>query len=312
MAEVLQESYIKVNAEKECQPFPTIPEYLKHFSETKQGGEAVVFVSTDGKRESATWMELYSKACKIARSFLCLGLKKGEVVAINIQSCPEWLYATFGAMIAGAIPMSVSFTYTDGSDLIALMEKLKTCSFLVMDPGYDNINWTILRHHLDEFDEHGNAKSRKMPYLRHLIGVAFVETGSNVLNFSDLLCKDYSDVNLPELEPTDISCLFQTSGSTGAPKVVAHTHESLINTVTAKHIEIMDPKYKLYNDRPFTWGGGFPYSLLTGQTRVTTSGQRGPPNDNISFMMKVIATERCTSLFLLPPALYELIKRQVS
>ncbi|XP_045163769.2 medium-chain acyl-CoA ligase ACSF2, mitochondrial-like [Mercenaria mercenaria] len=72
----------------------------------------------------------------------------------------------------------------------------------------------------------------------------------------------------------------------------------------------MDAKYKLFNDRPFAWLGGYPLSIFTGQTRVTVSGFSEPPEDKISFMIETIKRERCSSVFALPPLMHELIKRQ--
>ncbi|XP_053378454.1 very long-chain-fatty-acid--CoA ligase bubblegum-like [Mercenaria mercenaria] len=311
MEERLTESYIKVTAEEyESLQFLTIVDSLKLYANINGESEAVVFVSTDGTRQSVTWSELYEKSRKAAQAFVHLGLKEHEVAALNIRNCPEWLYASFGAMMAGAIPISISFTYTDTSDLIALMEKLQTCSLLVMDPGLDNINWNILRQVIDECNASGRVTSEKMPFLRYLVGVSFDQVGAKLLKFSDLLNENHSDIDLPKVGPKDISLLFQTSGSTGIPKVVAHTHEPYVKGVTGKHIDVMDAKYKLFNDRPFAWSGGFPFSVLTGQTRVTVSGFCEHPEDRVRFMTETIERERCTSVFALPPLMHELIKRQ--
>jgi acyl-coenzyme A synthetase/AMP-(fatty) acid ligase len=238
-------------------------------------------------------------------------VREMEVVAINIRNCPKWLYANFGAIIAGAIPISVSFTYVDGSDLVALMEKLQTCSLLVMDPGLLNVNCDIITRIIDTYGENGTVKSVQIPYLRYLIGVSFDDVDAHVLKFDDLIKDINSDIVLPSLSSKDTVSLFQTSGSTGVPKVVAHTHETFLKGITAKLVEHMDPKYKQFNDRPFAWLGGYPLSIITGQTRVTISGFCKPPEDRVSFMIDVIERERCSSVFALPPLMHELIKRQV-
>ena len=36
--------------------------------------------------------QLYENAIILAKSFLRLGVKKSEFIAISLQSCPEWLY----------------------------------------------------------------------------------------------------------------------------------------------------------------------------------------------------------------------------
>ena len=41
---------------------------------------------------------------------------------------------------------------------------------------------------------------------------------------------------LPEIQPTDITLFVLTSGSTGMPKVVAHTHETLLDRARATNL----------------------------------------------------------------------------
>ncbi|XP_045176436.2 uncharacterized protein LOC123536974 [Mercenaria mercenaria] len=204
-------------------------------------------------------------------------------------------------MMAGAIPVSI--TYTDGNDIIAMMEKLEKCSLLVLDPGLESINWNILRRLLDKYEADGKVRSKKMPYLRYLLGVAFDSEpdASNVKDFRDLLDEYHTDIELPYIDPKDFYGLFQTSGSTGVPKLVAQVHLSTMKLVESHALEMIEDKYILFNDRPFNWGGGYPFFALSGQTRVTLSEFCDPPKDRISFMIEVIERERCSMVFALPP-----------
>ncbi|XP_045179877.2 3-[(3aS,4S,7aS)-7a-methyl-1,5-dioxo-octahydro-1H-inden-4-yl]propanoyl:CoA ligase-like [Mercenaria mercenaria] len=312
MEEMFTKSYVKIDRPPFELKHNTIPKVLKYFSETKGDGESIIFVSTDGGRDVVTWSELYQKSYKVAKSLINLGIREQEIIAINLRCCPEWLFATFGAMMAGAIPASITFTYTDGNDLIAMMEKLEKCSLLVLDPGLESINWNILRRLLDEYRADGKVRSKKMPYLRHLLGVAFDREpdASSVKDFRDLLEEDHPDVELPEIDPNEFSGLFQTSGSTGVPKLVAYEHLSQMKLAESHIFELIEDKYIQFNDRPFNWGGGYPFSVLTGQTRVTFSEFSDPPKDRLSFMIEVIERERCSMVFALPPLMHELIKRQ--
>ncbi|XP_045179882.2 3-[(3aS,4S,7aS)-7a-methyl-1,5-dioxo-octahydro-1H-inden-4-yl]propanoyl:CoA ligase-like [Mercenaria mercenaria] len=312
MEGMFTKSYVKIDRPPFELKHKTIPEALKYYAEAKGDGESIIFVSTDGSRDVVTWSELYQKSCKVAKSLINLGIRKQEIIAINLRCCPEWLYATFGAMMAGAIPVSITFTYTDGNDLIAMMEKLEKCSLLVLDPGSESFNWNILRRLLDEYEADGKVRSKKMPYLRHLLGVAFDKEpdASNVKDFRDLLEEDHPDIELPDIDPNEFSGLFQTSGSTGVPKLVADVHLSIMKFAESQAFEMIKDKYILFNDRPFNWGGGYPFSVLTGQTRVTLFEFYDPPKDMISFMIEVIERERCSMIFALPPLMHELIQRQ--
>lgn len=231
-------------------------------------------------------------------------------MAINIRPCPEWLYLAFGAILAGAQVIGISFTYTDGSDLIEMMAKLRFCSVLALDPGIDDKNWAIVEK-LVHLTQNGGVVSDKMPYLRYLFGHHFDKTIYGLRQVQSLLQLADDDVNLPDLDENDIVALFQTSGSTGIPKLVAHTHTSLLSVRHLTSLDYFSPKSRLYTDRPFNWIGGFPLGLLNGQTRVTVYGFGKPPLDKAIREKEIITEENCICIVCLPPRLATLIGEEV-
>lgn len=301
-------SYIKVDRAHNETNRRDITECLREYAGTKSDIEAFVFASTSGKRQSVTWAELYHRSCTTAKSMIALGIKRKEIVALNLRTCPEWLYGTFGAMLAGAIPVSISFAYSDGRDVVAMMKKLQHCSALVMDPGHGNMQWEIFRKLIDEYAADGTVKSTNLPYLRHMFGVGF--DSLTVKRFQDIIEGRHEDIVLPDVNPDDIATMIQTSGSTGVAKLVVHTHKSML-TLVGTDLKIIDNNYVIYNDRPFNWIGGFPISVLTGQRRVTVSGFGEVPQNNISFVLDVIQKEECSMVLALPPLMAELIRHQV-
>ena len=289
----------------------TIPDFLYHHYKNKPNHEAIVFVNNDGSRNAVTFGQLYENSNTLAKSFINLGVEKNEFVAVCLRSCPEWLYVTFGAIMAGARPIGLSFTYKDGSDVVAMMEKLQTCSTIILDPGIDEENWNIFSKLISEFDEEGHVTSSLMPYLRYVICRTKPKVSDKVLTLADMMTWEHQLTKLPSLEPEDIVILFQTSGSTGFPKACAHTHKSIISSTTYFIAEHVDETSVLYSDRPFQWVGGFPFNVITGETRVTRSGFCEPPEDIVDFLFDVIKREKCTITGALPPLFNSLLERQV-
>ena len=290
----------------------TISDCLYHHFQTHPDREAIVFAHTDGSRIVVTFRQLYENAMILAKSFLRLGVKKSEFIAISLQSCPEWLYATFGAVLAGARPISLSVTYTDGSDLVAMMKKLETCSVMILDPNSDQQNWNIFQKLISNFDEEGHVHSPVMPYLKFLICRKGPDENDNVLTIDRMMSWIHLDITLPKIDSDEIAILFTTSGSTGLPKACVHTHKSLIKAVNLLAHHLTESKYDImFNDRPFSWSGGFPWNVISGETRVTRFGYCEPPKDIVGFLFRVIEREKCTVLFTLPPLLNSLIDRQV-
>ena len=291
----------------------TIPDYLLYHRTNHPHRDAFVFAHTDGSRTAVTFQQLYEKATLLAKSFLSLGVKKSEIIAINLRSCPEWLYATFGAILAGARPISLSFTYTDGSDVIAMMEKLEICSTIVLDPAEDIDTWNIIQKIVGGYEDSGHVQSVSMPFLKYLI-CRQIRLGdeSKVLTIKDMLSWELCDITLPTVKPDDIAILLQTSGSTGVPKTIVHTHASVISGITsAADGSPKDASKTIFNDRSFNWAGGFPWTVILGQTRVTRDGYSGDPDNLMDWLVDIIRKEKCTTMLVLPPLLYSFIEQQV-
>ena len=290
----------------------TLADCLKVHSERIPEREAVVFISVDGSRTSLTFRELYDNSVKAAISFIALGIRKSEHVALSLNSCADWLYAFFGAVLAGARPICLAVTYKDGSDVVAMLQKLETCSAIILNPGDDDENWKIVRSLLSEYKTDGEVTSQKMPYLRYIIFNRKPKDLPNCLLLSDMLTWKHTNIPLPVIGQDDVSSLFQTSGSSGSPKAVVHTHKSSI--LSAKTlVDAMGMGFDsiYFSERPFSWGAGFPSTLITGHTRVTVIGSGLSSGEYLDFLIDVIKTEKCTHMMALPSFLNSLMKRQV-
>ena len=310
-------SYYKKDRKKHLvdKTLTTVAACIRLNAEKHPDRDAVVFVSSGRKRHPVSFKTLYDKSIDMAKRFIALGVKRGEFVAISMRTCPDWLYAFFGAMYAGAVPVNLAFTYTDGSDVVALMEKIKTCSVIVLDPGMEDENWQIFRKLVDAIDKSGNVKSERMPYLRYLVchNRPSSDDCDKVLTLSDMSAWTIVDTELPEIDPEDTFTLFQTSGSTGIPKVVVHRHCSFVLAALSWVDAIWMESDSVYiNDRPFRWGGGFPTTVITGQTRVTRLETSPPPEDHVAWLFDVIRQERCTHMYALPLGFHSMLDRQVN
>jgi acyl-CoA synthetase (AMP-forming)/AMP-acid ligase II len=55
-----------------------------------------------------TWGEFFASVCRVANGLREAGVRRGERVAIMLPNCPAFLYAHFGAISAGAVPVPIN------------------------------------------------------------------------------------------------------------------------------------------------------------------------------------------------------------
>ena len=291
----------------------TVADYLKFQAETRPNDEAVVFVSGDRNRSVVTFKQVYENSIKAAKRFVKLGVKRTDYVAIFVRGSPEWVFAFFGAMFAGAIPVSLAFSLEDGSDVITFMNQLQNCTAVVLDPGLCNANWKIFTKLIKSYDVKGNIQSDKVLSLKYLICATEPNDCNDFLTFSELMAWKNVCEQLPTIAADDVFTVFQTSGSTGLPKLAVYSHKSYIllaNRPLAK-MQWVDSDIVYFNDRSFMWLAGFPSTLLTGQKRVTQLETMPPPNDYVSWLFDVVRQERCTHLVTIPLIINIMSHRQV-
>ena len=290
----------------------TIADCLKRNAALTPDRDAVVFVSGDGHRIAVSFKEVYEKSRHFANNLIAIGVKQSEYVAISLRTCPAWLFVFFGVMFARARPINIAFTYQDGSDVVAMVEKLRTCAAIVLDPGENDETWNIFKGLVTNFERSGYVESDKLSYMRYLICSQPPKNEHKLLTLSDLMISEHVSTELPDILPDDVFALFQTSGSTGTPKAVVHSHRSFIPAAVSWVDALwMDADSIYFNDRPFGWGGGFPSTVITGQTRVTRLETSCSPEDYVSWVFETIKKERCTHMYALPLSFHSLLERQV-
>lgn len=231
---------------------------------------------------------------------------------INLQTCPEWIYITFGTILAGALPLGLDFNQNDGGDLLSATKQLRTCAMLVLDPGCNGKNWAIAKRFVEMYSANGDARSCMIPQLRYLIGHNFHDVEQDIKQLHDLLSVCHSDAKLPEATGNDVAVLFATSGSTGASKIAAHTHASMLSGRKMVDRGVYNRRHIFFNCDPFHWIGSFPFHLFYGQKRVTTTTLSKDEHEKVKHVIKVIDEERCTVMLAWAVTLSTMLHDQVS
>ncbi len=174
-------------------------------------------------RREMTWREFDDKANRLANFLMDRGLQKGQKVAILLMNCLEWLPIYFGILKMGAIAVPLNYRYT--AEEIKYCVDLAQCDVLIFGPEFTDRIDTIK-------DEIPNIKMR-----------LFVGQGRPAFSesyYALTACCSSVGPRIPLREGDDAAIYF-SSGTTGFPKAILHTHLSLM---TACRVEMDHHKQK--------------------------------------------------------------------
>lgn len=238
-------------------------------------------------RAEITWAEFDKKANRFANLLLTRGVKKGDKVAILLMNCLEWLPIYFGILKTGALAVPMNYRYA--SDEIKYCLDLADADVLVFGPEFI-----------------GRVEA-VFPKLKHISSFFYV--GENTPTFADSYDKlvQYCSDQKPEIavKETDEAAIYFSSGTTGFPKAILHTHTGLMSACETEqnhHSQTKDDVFlcipPLYHTgAKMHWFG----SLLAGSRAVLLKGIKP------EWILRAVSDEGATIVWLLVPWVQDIL-----
>ncbi|HLY17425.1 MAG TPA: AMP-dependent synthetase/ligase [Bryobacteraceae bacterium] len=173
----------------------------------------------DGQRAYLTysWKQYQTAAEEVAAGLRSIGIRKGDVVALDSETRLEFYLADLGILTAGGVAAALYPSYPP-KDLVRTIEKCGAKALFVEDPN------TLEALHavpgMPRILLTGEAEGAlSLAQLRERGRLALAET------------PDYMARLKAEVTPGDSAVLYLTSGATGEPKMALVTHGSIVSNL---------------------------------------------------------------------------------
>jgi len=179
--------------------------------------EALAFL---GEERRWTYAELYAEAMAIGRGLNKLGLRRGDVVSFMVPNWPE----------ASAINLAAALMGFAVNPIVPIYRAAETAAILADCRSRALFIPTLYR----KFDYPGMIADilPALPELQHVITVR--GTCEGLLSYDSLIDSGKgSDDGRAKVDPDAIKLILYTSGTTGKPKAVLHSHNTLARSIWA-------------------------------------------------------------------------------
>ncbi|MCX8032559.1 MAG: acyl--CoA ligase [Thermoleophilia bacterium] len=236
---------------------------------------------SEHRRREMTWRQFDEAANRFANLLLSRGIDKGDKVAILMMNCLEWLPVYFGVLKSGALAVPMNYRYT--AEEIEYCLKLSDARALVFGP---------------EFIGRIESLVDRLPQIdpRFFVGTDCPTFAESYYHCSQKCGSDDPGVLLRE---EDEAAIYFSSGTTGFPKAILHTHRSLLAAGMAELVHhgqtrsdnflCIAPLY--HTGGKMHWFG----SLLSGSKGVLLRGVKP------EWILKTVSDEKVTIVWLLVP-----------
>ena len=208
----------------------------------KYGSRIALEKKLNGKWESVSWEDYYTRAAYVGLALKDMGLQKGDRVSLLSENRLEWLYADMGVLGVGGCIVPIYPTLID--EEVEYIVSHSDSKFLIVENNAQL--------------QKGLYTAKRYTGLQKIIVIDSTNKTANpmIMGYNELLDKGKALYNkdaeaFPSLANAiaqdDLATIVYTSGTTGVPKGAMITHKNIMAVIKA--LDSIEPHYAYDSDQ---------------------------------------------------------------
>ena len=186
---------------------------------------ACIWEGEDGEVREVTFHELQRQTNKVANALEERGIEEGDTVGLYMPMVPEVISILYGCFKVGAIAVPIFSGF--GVEATATRIEDSGCNVLITGDGfYRRGNEVTLKETADEAIEETDSVDHTIVYDR--LGADIPWNDERDEWWEDAVETQDDDYETKELGSSQESMLLYSSGTTGEPKGIVHTHAGVL------------------------------------------------------------------------------------
>lgn len=229
-----------------------------------------------------TYGSIVEEARCLVTALKKLGLEQGDVISFQLPNWRESVAVDIAASALGLLVNPIIPIYRD-RELRFILKDARTKLIYIPE-----------KIRSLEFPSMIEALKSELPDLQHIVTVRAERDYEGMLHYEDLVKDEPVDIEtLPEVDPNTVKAILYTSGTTGNPKAVLHSHNTL-NRVTENSLEFwgINESDIMLMPSPVTHITGYGSGIVLPFTTDVKSAlmARWDANAAVEFIQKIGAT----------------------